>query len=175
MPTTARGDKILMLGRVDDPAKGLGVLLRALEILRQKGVDPRLIVTGDDRFGPGVDSGGWISYSDIPNLYQMASVVVVPSLWDEPFGLVAAEAAACGVPVVASRNGGLASIVKDGETGFLVTPGDEKELAARIELLLRDRQLRDRQGLAARAHAEEFFDWDRIVEDYHLPMIDEDV
>ena len=53
-----------------------------------------------------------------------AAVVLCPSQWDEPFGMAPAEAQACGTPVVAFRRGGLAEVIIDGVTGFLVTPGD---------------------------------------------------
>jgi glycosyltransferase involved in cell wall biosynthesis len=53
-----------------------------------------------------------------------ATVVLCPSRWDEPFGLAAAEAQACGTPVVAFRRGGLAEVIVDGVTGFLVPPDD---------------------------------------------------
>ena len=53
-----------------------------------------------------------------------AAVVLCPSRWDEPFGLAAAEAQACGTPVVAFRRGGLSEVIVDGVTGFLVPPDD---------------------------------------------------
>jgi glycosyltransferase involved in cell wall biosynthesis len=58
--------------------------------------------------------------------------VVCPANWDEPFGLVAAEAQSCGTPVVAYRRGGLQDIVVDGVTGFLVEPGDIDAAAAAL-------------------------------------------
>ena len=59
-----------------------------------------------------------------------AAVVLCPANWDEPFGLVAAEAQACATPVIAYRRGGLQDIVVDGVTGFLVAPGDIEAAAA---------------------------------------------
>ena len=61
-----------------------------------------------------------------------ALVVIVPSRWDEPFGLAAAEAQAAGTPVVGYRAGGLAEVVADGSTGFLVEPGDVDAAAAAL-------------------------------------------
>lgn len=81
---------------------------------------------------------------------------VVPSLWPEPFGLVALEAAAAGKAVIASDIGGLADIVRDGETGILVTPNDRPELRAAIERLAGDPALRDRLGAAAAKRAADF-------------------
>jgi glycosyltransferase involved in cell wall biosynthesis len=59
-----------------------------------------------------------------------ASVVLCPSLWDEPFGMAAAEAQACGTPVVGFRRGALAEVIADGVTGFLVQSGDVPAAAA---------------------------------------------
>lgn len=70
---------------------------------------------------------------EVHRLMRGAMVVVVPSVWDEPFGLVAAEAMGCGVPVVAARVGGLATIVDDGVNGWLVERGDVGALAAQLQ------------------------------------------
>ena len=173
-PGTGKGRDILMAGRVDDPTKGLHVAASAARLLRSNGLTVDLKVTGCGSYGHGIHSVGWAPSSRMPQLYRDAAVVVIPSLWEEPFGLVAVEAMACGVPVVASRLGGLASIVEDGETGFLVTPGDERELAQRLEALLTDPVLRKRMGTAGRRRAVEVFDWDNIVRDYYLPLIEQD-
>jgi spore coat protein SA len=74
--------------------------------------------------------------------------------------LAAIEAMASGTPVVASRLGGLAEVVVDGETGFLVEPGDSEELGARLEALLADSQLARRMGEAARRMVLERYTWD---------------
>jgi hypothetical protein len=77
-----------------------------------------------------------------------AAVVLYPVLWDEPFGMAAAEAQACGTPVVAFRRGGLSEVIADGITGFLVPPGDIPAAAAAV------RQAAAVSRMACRQHAE---------------------
>ena len=81
---------------------------------------------------------------------------VAPSLWPEPFGLVALEAAAAGKPIVATAMGGLRDIVRDGETGLLVAPEDKGALAAGMQRLIGDEGLRARLGAAAKERAAKF-------------------
>ena len=78
----------------------------------------------------------------------------------ELLGLTAIEAMASGTPVVASRIGGLAEVVVDGETGFLVEPGDTAELGGRLEELLADPERARRMGEAARRLVLERYTWD---------------
>ena len=85
----------------------------------------------------------------MPDLYRLSRLVVMPSL-EEPFGLVATEALACGVPVIASNRGGLPEIVKDGRTGMIVDPTNTKALARAIARLLDDEKLRERMGRLGR-------------------------
>ncbi len=81
---------------------------------------------------------------------------VAPSIWAEPFGIVAIEAAAAGKPVVASAIGGLRDIVVNGKTGLLVPPGDREALRAALARMLGDSEMRARMGEAARARARDF-------------------
>ncbi len=81
---------------------------------------------------------------------------VAPSLWPEPFGLVALEAAAAGKPIVATATGGLRDIVVDGETGLLVPPEDRAALAAALQKLISGAGLRERLGTAAKQQAAKF-------------------
>jgi glycosyltransferase involved in cell wall biosynthesis len=81
---------------------------------------------------------------------------VAPSIWPEPFGLVALEAAAAGKPVIASDIGGLIDIVVDGETGILVPPGDRMALSQAMLKLIDDASLRERMGAAGIDRASHF-------------------
>jgi glycosyltransferase involved in cell wall biosynthesis len=80
-------------------------------------VDPR-------RSWPGVSVQPGVPRDSLWEAMARAAVVLCPSRWDEPFGLAAAEAQACGTPVVAFRRGGLSEVILDGITGFLVPPDD---------------------------------------------------
>lgn len=106
----------------------------------------------------------------MPDLHARAAVCAVPSVWEEPFGLVAVEALAAGRPVVASRTGGLARIVADGETGLLVPPGDAGALAVRpLARALDDPAARARLGAAGRAHALAEYAAARVQEMHYRP------
>jgi L-malate glycosyltransferase len=94
---------------------------------------------------------------------QAADCALCPSVWAEAAGLVNLEALACGLPVVASRIGGIPEFVDDGHTGFLFTPGDHRELADRIRRLCDDPELRHRMGQKARLDAIERFSTQRQI------------
>jgi starch synthase len=110
-------------------------------------------------------------------LYSHAAVFCCPSIY-EPFGIINLEAMACETPVVASAVGGIKEVVVDGETGFLVPLEQMKEspfeptnpekfardLAARINQLMKDRHLREKFGQAGRKRAKEKFSWSAIAE-----------
>jgi alpha-maltose-1-phosphate synthase len=111
-------------------------------------------------------------------LYAHAAVFCCPSIY-EPFGIINLEAMACGTAVVASAVGGIKEVVVDGETGYLVPLEQMKEspfeplnpekfsrdLAARINQLMPDRQRREKFGRAGRKRAEEHFSWSAIAEE----------
>jgi glycosyltransferase involved in cell wall biosynthesis len=90
-------------------------------------------------------------------------VVVVPSR-SEGFGVVCAEAMAHGKAVVAGATGGLLGLVRDGETGLLVEPGDPQALRAAIDRLLADQALRDRLGRNAREWITELCGWESVLD-----------
>jgi len=100
---------------------------------------------------------------EVVQLYSHAAVFVCPSIY-EPFGLINLEAMACGTPVVASRVGGIPEVVVDGETGWLVEPGDPVALAEALRGALADSARARRMGLAGRRRVEAHFSWDRIAQ-----------
>lgn len=99
--------------------------------------------------------------SELPPIYQAADVCLVPS-YNESFGLVALEAQACGVPVVGSSVGGLRSVVRHGQTGFLVEPGLSEAFAERAWRILSDPRLADAMSRLAECSSREF-SWDRCA------------
>lgn len=96
--------------------------------------------------------------NDVESILKASDIVVVPSIWEEAFGLVIAEASACGVPVVGSRIGGIPEVLLDGRTGILTTPGDVSELTETILRLIRDKNLRESYSRQGRKHVEKNFD-----------------
>jgi glycosyltransferase involved in cell wall biosynthesis len=135
--SAAPGDGVVFAGRFS-PEKGVA---EAIEIARAAGIP--IEVFGDvydadyardqvmPRQGdPHVTIRGHATRSGVWRAMARTSVVLCPAMWDEPFGMAAAEAQACGTPVVGFRCGGLADQVVEGVTGFLVEPGDIAAAAA---------------------------------------------
>ena len=94
-------------------------------------------------------------------IYSAADATVIPS-YHESFGLVAVESLACGIPVVATRAGGLTTIVKNAKTGYLV-PHCPGFFAERLDTLLRDRGLLEQMRLAARPSVQHF-SWKSVAD-----------
>src|SRR4051794_10397351 len=108
---------------------------------------------------------GSLDSRELPHLYSDADLLVLPS-FSEASPLVAAEAMACGTPVLATRIAGLPALVDDFETGFLVTPGDVGELAVALRFLTRDAALLSAMGHAAETRAEERLAWPTLAGEY---------
>jgi glycosyltransferase involved in cell wall biosynthesis len=96
---------------------------------------------------------GW--RDDVNEIMSLFDIFVLPSL-NEGMGRVLVEAMAAGRPVIASKVGGIPDLIKDGQNGFLVAPGDEQSLANRIKLLIEDRQLAHRMGDIGRNSCRQF-------------------
>lgn len=96
---------------------------------------------------------GIVSPATLPSYYAAADVFVLPSMFQETFGLVILEAFAAGIPVIGARSGGIPELVKDDHTGLLVDQGDVDGLCHAMRRLLLDPELRKRLGAAARQTA----------------------
>ncbi len=154
-PGRPRGDYIAYVGRVS-PEKGIDTLLDAA---RATGVPVR--IAGDPSLMPELVAGapanvrfvGQLERHELPAFYAGARALVVPSVWFEVFGIVCAEAMGCGVPVIASRIGGLPEVVDEGVTGLLFEPGNSDELAEKIQWLWDDEAVFHQLGHNARQQA----------------------
>ncbi|MDJ0864702.1 MAG: glycosyltransferase family 4 protein [Myxococcota bacterium] len=164
--------ELLCVGRAADPNKGVAVLVRALAKLPPH---VRLTLVDDDHAEHGarkrarrlgVDDrlriAGRVPVDELVRLYQRATLVVVPSLY-EGFGLPAAEAMACGTPVVATRAGALPELMETAGGGVVVAPGDPDALAKGIDTLLEQPDSRARLGAAAPARIEAAYGWPRVA------------
>jgi glycosyltransferase involved in cell wall biosynthesis len=176
---------VLFVGRLT-PHKGVDRLLQALpgdaslRIVGSTGHDSRPPETDYPRLlqhlaqGHDVQFLGAAHEADLPALYRAAQVLVLPSVHatcygrtvriSELLGLTLLEAMASGTPVIASRVGGIPEIVQDGETGFLVPPGDVTVLRERISQLVRDKALAARMGERARESVLDRFTWQHVAE-----------
>lgn len=151
-----------------DPVKGHVFLLQAIKRLKETGArNLTCLAVGEGRLeaklkevvnGAGIDGQvRFLGYRrDIPNLLALMDMVVMPSL-RESFGIVALEAMAMKVPVIASRIGGLKEIVEHEKTGLLVPPGDSGALAEAIRKLADNPEMGRRMGEAGRRRVEEKF------------------
>ncbi len=162
---------ILMNGRVSDPAKGFSTLHKAFLDLKEKHKNIRLLVTSKFDFTEeGIESTGWVPFDEIYRLYDFSDICVIPSKWEEPFGIVALEAMASGKPVVASRVGGLKDIVVDGETGYLVENGDVNGFTEKVALLIENKRLRTEMGMKGIERAREY-EWEKVIDMYREVFI----
>ncbi len=158
---------IAFVGRLAQE-KGLETLLEAMRALAKRGKGPKLIIAGDgpkrpmvERFiarepvGERIRLLGYVE--DVRGPLSAADVFVAPSRW-EGWSRAAAEAMACGLPVLAARVTGLCDLVVEGETGVMVEKDDAQGLADAIEGLVSDAMLRGRLGEAGRRRILEHFD-----------------
>ncbi len=177
---------ILYVGRIE-PLKGIDTLMRAIAILRAGCPADApclyLSIIGGNPDDPAhenaemerlkqmrVDLGiedvvtflGAKDQDTLHYYYSAAEAVVMPSHY-ELFGMVALEAMACGTPVIASEVGGLAFLVRDGETGFHVEGQNAAQLAGKLSLILDDPELREKLGRQAVAYAQDFA-WPKVAD-----------
>ncbi|MDQ3758817.1 MAG: glycosyltransferase family 4 protein [Actinomycetota bacterium] len=125
-----------------------------------------------ERLGvPGVFLAGWHDHEELPDFLSASDVLVHASV-NEQFGQVLVEAMACGLPVVAVNRGGPASIVENGETGWLVEPEDGVGMAAAMVEAVCGTEERKRRGVAAREDALERYSWEGVGESL-LGLLDE--
>jgi spore coat protein SA len=177
---------IFFVGRFD-PEKGVLQLLRAYEIVLKSHSDAKLVIGGATNFGTHRETAyvrqvreladqlgqkgaqiqftGYLDHDqDLPLWFQKATIFCCPSLFQEPFGMVNAEAMACATTVVGSNRGGIPEVL--GETGRLVDPENISRFAAAISELLSNPLECTRLGKAGHARCGQLFDWRITAENW---------
>jgi glycosyltransferase involved in cell wall biosynthesis len=173
---------IYCLSRIDTN-KGHDMLLEAFHVLLNNVPDAHLVIGGGspnpkprekkvfdmmhsiiDKYdlGAKVHFIGYVPDEMMVSYYQNASAFVLPSLF-EPFGMTAQESMACGVPVIASKYGGIRTVIQSGHNGILVDPKDANEFAASMEKLINDKETRRRIGNAGLELIRKYFSWEFIA------------
>jgi glycogen(starch) synthase len=174
-PALTGDPRVVFVGRIVRQ-KGVHVLVDAAGRLRTPGVQVVLVGDGPARarverqaaalgVSDRVHVTGFVEHDRIPDVLATARLLVLPSFYEE-LGAVLVEALHAGVPVVASRVGGVPEVVRDGVTGLLVAPGDADALAGAIDTVLSDHALAASMRAAARRHAREY-DLGRMTEQIH--------
>ena len=170
--------------------KGIDVLIKAVPLIRKEFPNLHIYIAGKSgneesnlkklvkelNIEENVEFLGFVSGGKKYDYFKSVDVYVHPSRY-EPFGVVLLEAMACGRPVIASKVGGIPFVVEDGKTGLLFESENIEELAKKVILLLRDKELQTKMGEAGRERAREF-SWERCVErtvKVYKEVIDNDI
>lgn len=180
-PGPHRGERaVLFVGPLREAYrwKGLDVLWDAFRLLRDRTPGAQLWLVGEgervgelkaraarDGLGGAVRFLGRLPEDALVRAYQRCRLAALPSTSSaEAFGMVLAEANACGRPAVGSRIGGIPGFVRPGDNGLLAEPGDARDLAEQLAVLLDDAALAERLGRRGRARVVAEHDWDRLAE-----------
>ena len=166
---------LVFFGRVDEPRKGLEVLIRAFPIIRREYANLRLLIAGpgdcDDLFDEldpvdrqAITKIGLVDDETKPDVYASGDIYVAPNTGGESFGIVLLEAMASGTPVVASNLSAFARVLKDGECGKLFENQDSADLSRIVIALLGDKVEQDRLRTAGYKNVIDF-DWDTVAEE----------
>jgi len=153
--------------------KGVHYLIKSFPLILKNHPDANLIILGDGKekkslkkmceilnIQKKVKFYGRVPHHNIKEFISESNVIVVPSLWNENSPMVVYEASSVGRPVVGSKRGGIPELVKDGETGYIVNPGDIEMIAEKVSYILSNPSLGDKLGKNGRKIVEMFLSID---------------
>jgi glycosyltransferase involved in cell wall biosynthesis len=186
-PPRRAGPPVLGLAGYLKRIKGIDVAIAMLPLLSGAGAGAELRIIGDGpeeerlrRLAAGSGAGDRIRFTsavpveEMPDFYRGLDLYLQPSIeirddasgipLAESMGRALCEAQSCGVPVIASRSGGIPDVVRDGTTGRLVPPGDPATLAAAVDAALADRERLAAWGMAGRRLAVETMSWEAVID-----------
>ncbi|MGR3302289.1 MAG: glycosyltransferase family 4 protein [Candidatus Scalindua sp.] len=171
-------DKVVLFLSLLSKQKGTDIAIKAFNELAENNESIKLIIAGDGEYleeakllvnnfklKSRVIFTGFVRNEDTVQYYNASDIFIFPTLRLESFGIVIAEAMACGKPVIASDIGSIPDVIDNGINGILIPIGDFKELARQINLLLSDKQYSAMLAQNARRKALERFGLDRMIEE----------
>jgi len=171
-----RGEKLILTVSRLYPAKRIGVLIKAVRQLKDRGERTKLLIIGEGperdrlyrltkKLGLGRETifGGSVRDEEMPKYFAAADVFAFSAV-DEPWGLVVLEAMAYGLPVVAPDTGGSAEMIQNCVTGFQVARSDPNQYAEKLETILKDGKLARRIGRAARSKVQKKYSVGQMVD-----------
>lgn len=170
-------DKVVLFLSLLSKQKGVDIAIKALNELSSY-KDIKLIIAGDGEYfdeakllvknfnlESRVIFTGFVHHENAPKYYNASDIFIFPTLRIESFGIVIAEAMACGKPVIASNIGSIPDVIDNSVNGILFPPGDFESLARHIYSLLSDHRYSTKLAQNARRKAIERYDLDRMVEE----------
>ena len=171
---TFDGKSVLFVGRFTY-RKGIYILLEAFQKVKQEVKNAHLTLVGSGYFShiadllirtlnlsKNISIAGEVEKEKLVEIYQNSHVFVLPSIYGESFGIVLLEAMASKTPVIASDDGGIKELIKNGKTGIIVKKGDVKELSEKIAELLLDQDLSKKISTTAFREVKKY-DWKNVV------------
>ena len=160
--------QLLFVGRFEK-VKGIEFVISALPKILNKFPNAKLNIVGEGKYknslikivkmlklDKSIKFIRWMERNKLISYYNNSSIFVMPSICPEAFGLVGIEAMSVGRPVIASNVGGISEWLDDGETGYLVEPGNSEQIAEKVIKLFSDRKLMEQMGKNASKKAEQF-------------------
>jgi len=157
---------LLFVGRLEK-TKGVEFLIQAIAVIVKAFPQTTLTIIGegsnkDDLFNltqklrleEYIQFTGWVENKDLDTYYEQASIVVVPSIWAEIFGIVILEAMSAGRPVIGTNVGGIPELIEEGVNGYLVEPQNPEQLAEKVIKLFSEENLITELGRNARSYEE---------------------
>jgi glycosyltransferase involved in cell wall biosynthesis len=172
--------QILFIGGGNMQRKGFTVLVEAASIVLKKIPNIQFLIIGRDINTKKImclckEKGvqdrfqflGWVPHNELVKYYKRASIFVMPSLI-EAFGVVFLEAMASGTPVIGSNVGGTKELIKDGENGFLVAPGDSNDLAKKILIILQNEKIRNKFIISGKETVSKFTVTKMVTDTYEI-------
>jgi len=155
------------------PEKGIDVLIFAFKKLLEKMPNAKLYILGDGLFSPlykqfasgmsNIIFTGYVSNKLLPYYYRAADIFVLPSVWEEPQGIVLLDAMSAKIPVIASNVGGISELVKQSKAGLLVKKRSIEDLEKNMVLLYKNKKLRNKMSESGYEFVKNNCTWEKVV------------